>query len=241
ADGDARAALTLLEIAAALTDDDGGAITAETVVAAIGDGRRRFDKGGDAFYDQLSALQKSIRGSDPDAALYWLARLLDGGADPRVAARRILVTASEDIGNADPRALTLALDAWQAYERLGSPEGELALAQAVTFLACAAKSNAVHAGWKQAREDVRRQGSLPVPDALRSAATALNRAQGAGRGYRYAHDEPDGFAAGMNYLPQEIAGRTYYHPVSRGLELKIGEKLERLRELNRRAARKPKS
>ncbi|MEL7450541.1 MAG: replication-associated recombination protein A [Pseudomonadota bacterium] len=242
ADGDARCALNILDIAADLVEEPvGGSITAEIVDSVISGGRRRFDKGGDAFYDQVSALQKSIRGSDPDAALYWLARMLDGGADPRYAARRILRTASEDIGNADPRALQVALQAWQAYERLGSPEGELALAQAVVFLACAAKSNAVYSAWNQAQADARRHGSLPVPDALRNAPTGLMKEQGAGSGYRYAHDEPDGFAAGMAYFPREMEGSTYYHPVSRGLEIRIAEKLERLRNQNRAAARKGKA
>jgi putative ATPase len=192
-------------------------------------GRRRFDKGGDYFYDQISALHKAVRGTDPDAALYWLARMLDGGCDPRYLARRITRMASEDIGLADPRALQLALDAWQAYERLGSPEGELALAEAVVYLAVAAKSNALYKAWGEARADVERFGSLEVPLRLRNAPTRLMQDLGYAAGYRYAHDEPEAFAAGERYLPDEMPERRYYQPVPRGLEQRIGEALERLR------------
>lgn len=228
ADGDARRLLTLLEIAAALVGPDLDADQA-LARAMLGTGRR-FDRGGDMFYDQISALHKSVRGSDPDAALYWYSRMLDGGADSAYIARRVLRMASEDIGNADPRALSLALDAWQVLERLGSPEGELAMAQAIVYLACAPKSNAVYRAFQAAQADVASQGSLEVPAALRNAPTALARAQGHAEGYRYAHDEPDAYAAGVNYFPVGLGERRYYHPVPRGLEIRIGEKLARLRE-----------
>ena len=194
-------------------------------------GRRRFDKGGEQFYDQISALHKAVRGTDPDAALYWLARMLDGGCDPHYLARRITRMASEDIGLADPRALQLALDAWQTYERLGSPEGELALAEAVVYLAVAAKSNAVYSAWGEARKDVEAFGSLEVPLRLRNAPTRLMKDIGYGAGYRYAHDEPEAYAAGERYLPDEMPDRRYYHPAPRGLEQRIGEALERLRAM----------
>ncbi len=236
ADGDARRALGMLELASDLAG--GGEVTDEIIDSVASGGLRRFDRQGEAFYDQISALHKAIRGSDPDAAVYWLARMLDGGCDPLYVARRVLRMASEDIGNADPRCLTIALDAWQVYERLGSPEGELALYQAVVFLACAAKSNAVYTAAKAAVADVREHGSLEVPLHIRNAPTGLMKELGYGRGYRYAHDEDDGFAAGEVYLPETIAGRTYYHPVARGLETKIGEKLQRLRQLNAQARRK---
>ncbi len=198
-------------------------------------GRRRFDKGGEQFYDQISALHKAVRGSDPDAALYWYARMIDGGCDPHYVARRVLRMASEDIGLADPRALSIALEAWQAYERLGSPEGELALAQAVAYMAVAAKSNALYAGLGAAMADVERYGSLPVPLQLRNAPTKLMKELGYGSGYRYAHNEPDAFAAGERYLPEGMPDRHYYEPVPRGLEIKIGEALARLRERNQTA------
>jgi putative ATPase len=194
---------------------------------------RQFDKGGDSFYDQISALHKSVRGSDPDAALYWLARMLDGGADPHYVARRLIRMASEDIGLADPRALDMALSAAQAYERLGSPEGDLALAQAAVFLAMAAKSNAVYVGWKAARALVEKTGSLPVPDHLRNAPTALAKSLGHGRDYRYSHDEPEAFSAGQTYLPDGLSAQpALYRPVDRGLESKIAEKLAILRQKN---------
>ncbi len=239
ADGDARRALNLLELAVGLVADrdeeggQGGTVLgpAEVAIALTGS-YRRFDRQGDMHYDQISALHKSVRGSDPDAALYWLARLLDGGCDPAYCARRILRMATEDIGNADPRALALAIDAWQSWERLGSPEGELVLAQAVVFLACAAKSNAVYTAWQAAVADVRDHGSLPVPVALRNAPTALLKGLGHGQGYRYAHDEPDAFAAGASYFPEELGQRRYYEPVPRGLEQRIGEKLADFRGRN---------
>ncbi|EGV20094.1 replication-associated recombination protein A [Thiocapsa marina] len=235
ADGDARRALNLLELAARMTV--GEEIAPETVAEVIAGSVRRFDKGGDIFYDQISALHKSVRGSDPNAALYWLARMIDGGCDPLYVARRIVRMASEDIGNADPRALDLALNAWEAQERLGSPEGELALAQAVVYLACAAKSNAVYLAWNEALADARSSGSLDVPIHLRNAPTKLLEALGHGRAYRYAHDEPEGYAAAETYLPDALARRRYYRPVDRGLEIRIREKLERLKALDEAARR----
>lgn len=237
ADGDARRALNLLEIAADLAESRGGReVIPEAVVnEVIAGGVRRFDKGGEAFYDQISALHKAVRGSAPDAALYWLARMLDGGCDGRYLARRIVRMASEDIGNADPRALALALDAWEVQERLGSPEGELALAQAVTYLACAAKSNAVYTAFQAAQADARRHGSLEVPVHLRNAPTRLMKELGYGRRYRYVHDEPEAYAAGEQYFPEGLEGRRYYRPVQRGLETRIAEKLDYLRQLDRQA------
>jgi len=211
------------------------AVDAAFLETALSQNLRRFDKGGEAFYDQISALHKSVRGSDPDAALYWLARMLDGGADPRYLARRIVRMANEDIGLADPRAQELALGAAQVYERLGSPEGELALAQAVVYLACAAKSNAVYVAWNRARAFVAEHGSAPVPMHLRNAPTALMKGLGYGRSYRYAHDEPGGYAAGERYFPDGVAPQRFYQPVERGLELRIGEKLASLRERDRAA------
>lgn len=241
ADGDARRLLNLLEIAADLAEPDGeGAeFIPETVVnEVVVGGVRRFDKGGEAFYDQISALHKSVRGSDPDAALYWLTRMLDGGCDALYLARRIVRMASEDIGNADPRALDLTMNAWDAQERLGSPEGELALAQAVVYLACAPKSNAVYVAYNQAMQDAREFGSLDVPLHLRNAPTRLMKELGYGHRYRYAHDEPEGYAAGERYFPDEMPERRYYQPVPRGLEIKIAEKLAHLRELDRKAGKK---
>lgn len=231
ADGDARRALNLLEVAADLAEptDSGFLVTEATVRDVVAEGLRRFDKGGEVFYDQISALHKAVRGSAPDAALYWLARMLDGGCDPLYIARRVVRMATEDIGNADPRALSLALNAWDVQERLGSPEGELAIAQAVVYCACAAKSNAVYTAFHAAMDDARSAGSLEVPLHLRNAPTRLMKELGYGKAYRYAHDEPDGYAAGENYFPEELAGRTYYRPVQRGLEIKIAEKLARLR------------
>jgi putative ATPase len=231
-DGDARRALNMLELAAGLAAANGNrTITLPVAQEVASGGRRRFDKGGEQFYDQISALHKAVRGTDPDAALYWLARMLDGGCDPHFLARRITRMASEDIGLADPRALQLALDAWQSYERLGSPEGELALAQAVVYLAVAAKSNAVYTAWGEARRDVEAFGSLEVPLRLRNAPTGLMKELGYGSGYRYAHDEPEAYAAGERYLPDEMPDRRYYHPAPRGLEQRIGEALERLRAM----------
>jgi len=227
ADGDARRALNMLEIAADLAS--GGVITAAHAAEVAGGTLRRFDKGGEQFYDQISALHKSMRGSDPDAALYWLARMLDGGCDPSYLARRMVRMAIEDSGLADPRALQITLDAWGAYERLGSPEGDLALAEAIVYLACAPKSNAVYRAFGAARSDVKEFGSLEVPLRLRNAPTRLMKELGYGAGYRYAHDEPDGFAAGERYLPDDLPDRRYYQPVDRGLEIKIGEALARFR------------
>ena len=246
ADGDARRALNLLELAAdfglesgpdGTAAGGGGQIGVEAARLVIEGGVRRFDKGGDAFYDQISALHKSVRGSAPDAALYWLARMIDGGCDPLYLARRIVRMASEDIGNADPRGLTLAMNAWDAQQRLGSPEGELALAQAVVYLACAPKSNAVYLAWNAALEDARSHGSLAVPAHLRNAPTKLMQQLGHGAAYRYAHDEPDAYAAGERYFPDGMDQRRYYQPVARGLEIKIREKLARLRALDRAAGK----
>ncbi|MCG6862888.1 MAG: replication-associated recombination protein A [Chromatiaceae bacterium] len=235
ADGDARRALNILELAADLTDQ--GEIGADVIAELITGQGRRFDKGGDVFYDQISAMHKSVRGSAPDAALYWLARMIDGGCDPLYLARRVVRMASEDIGNADPRALELALNAWDVQERLGSPEGELAIAQAVVYLACAAKSNAVYQAWNAALEDTRRSASLEVPVHLRNAPTRLMKELGYGKHYRYAHDEPEGYAAGEDYFPEGLSRPRYYAPVDRGLEIRIREKLARLRELDRAAQR----
>jgi putative ATPase len=235
ADGDARRVLNLLEVAADLAEPvDGRRCIGVAIAAEVASGGyRRFDKGGEQFYDQISALHKSVRGSDPDAALYWLCRMLDGGCDPLYVARRAVRMASEDIGNADPRALALALEAWDTYERLGSPEGELAIAQAIVYLACAPKSNAVYSAFGAAMDDVHRYGTLDVPLHLRNAPTRLMKDLGYGKGYRYAHDEPDAFAAGEKYFPDAVEPRRYYHPVPRGLEIRIAEALERLRNRNR--------
>jgi putative ATPase len=236
ADGDARRALTLLEIAFDLLEP-GGQVDEQTLAEVIAGGVRRFDKGGEAFYDQISALHKSVRGSSPDAALYWLARMLDGGCDALYIARRVVRMASEDIGNADPRALTLALNAWDVQERLGSPEGELSIAQAVVYMACAPKSNAVYTAFGAAQRDARTHGSLEVPLHLRNAPTRLMKELGYAKRYRYAHDEPEAYAAGETYLPDPLQGTRYYHPVERGLEIRIREKLEHLRSLDRLAER----
>ncbi len=240
-DGDARRALNFLEIASDLAEPDPASATDNTVACFINQqiiedvtsqSLRRFDKGGDLFYEQISALHKSVRGSNPDAALYWFARMIDGGCDAIYIARRVIRMASEDIGNADPRGLQLALDAWQTYERLGSPEGELAIAQAIVYLASTAKSNAVYVAYKAAMLDAANSASLDVPEHLRNAPTQFMKQLGYGRDYRYAHDEEDAFAAGESYFPETLGERQYYHPVARGLELKIKEKLDRLRELN---------
>jgi putative ATPase len=236
ADGDARRMLNLLETAADLSTPDGSArrLGVDTMRAVIGSTYVRFDKGGENFYDQISALHKSVRGSDPDAALYWLCRMLAGGCDPMYIARRALRMASEDIGNADPRALTMTLEACAVYERLGSPEGELAIAQAIVFMACAAKSNAVYTAYKAATEDATSLGSLDVPLHLRNASTRLMKEIGYGKGYRYAHDEPGGYAAGERYFPDAMPDRRYYLPVPRGLEIKIGEALNARRDRDRK-------
>ncbi|MES2830807.1 MAG: replication-associated recombination protein A [Pseudomonadota bacterium] len=238
ADGDGRKLLNNLEIVfQAAQARQVTQIDAALLVMCLGDAVRRFDKGGDAFYDQISALHKSVRGSNPDAALYWFVRMLDGGADPRYLARRLVRMASEDIGLADPRALQLSLDAAQAYERLGSPEGELALAQAVIYLACAAKSNAVYNAYNAARAFIAKDQSRPVPEHLRNAPTKLMKELGHGKLYRYAHDEPEAYAADERYLPDGMALPGWYQPVLRGLEQKIAEKLAHLRDLDA-AARK---
>jgi len=234
ADGDARRALTYLEIISDLVEE--GPIDMALVSEIAQQGPRRFDKAGDLFYEQISALHKSVRGSDPDAALYWFCRMIDGGCDPVYIARRVVRMAVEDIGIADPRALEMCLGGWQTFERLGSPEGELAIAQGVVYLACAAKSNAVYSAYKEAMKDAQSSGSLDVPLHLRNAPTRFMAEQGYGEGYRYAHDENDGFAAGVDYFPEALSGREYYHPVDRGLEIKIAEKLARLRQLNRDAS-----
>jgi putative ATPase len=237
ADGDARRALNLLEIAADLAQpQEGREVVAEaTLNEVLAGGLRRFDKGGEAFYDQISALHKSVRGSNPDAALYWFARMIDGGVDALYVARRVVRMASEDIGNADPRGLELSLNAWEVQERLGSPEGELAIAQAIVYLACAPKSNAVYMAWKAALGDAQGNGSLEVPIHLRNAPTKLMKELGYGKAYRYAHDEPEGYAAGESYFPEALGERRYYHPTARGLEQKIVAKLAHLRELDQQA------
>jgi putative ATPase len=239
ADGDARRALNLLEVAFDLARASDGAVTEAIAAEVSSGGYRRFDKKGEQFYDQISALHKAVRGTDPDAALYWLCRMLDGGCDPRYVARRVLRMASEDIGNADPRALALALQACETYERLGSPEGELAIAQAVVFMACAAKSNAVYVAFGAAMEDAKRLGTLEVPLHLRNAPTGLMKGLGYGKGYRYAHDEPDGYAAGEKYFPDDMPPARYYEPVERGLEIRIREALDRFRSLSRSGGKGP--
>ncbi|MBL4762311.1 MAG: replication-associated recombination protein A [Gammaproteobacteria bacterium] len=238
ADGDARRVLTILEIADDLADGEGEKNIDEKIIAEVtAQSLRRFDKGGDLFYDQISALHKSVRGSSPDAALYWFCRMLDGGCDPAYIARRLLRMASEEIGNADPRAMTLALNAWDTYERLGSPEGELALAQALVYLACAPKSNAVYKAYKAATISAKESGSLEVPKQLRNAPTRLMKELGHGDAYRYAHDEPDAYAAGEHYFPDDMASEQFYHPVQRGLEIKIAERLNYLQSLNKNAVK----
>jgi len=239
--GDARRALNILEIAADLAEPDSegkNRVNPEQLEQVMQTSLRRFDKGGDVFYDQISALHKSVRGSDPDGSLYWLCRMLDGGCDPLYVARRLVRIASEDIGNADPRAMQLSMEAWNAQERLGSPEGELALAQAVTYLALAPKSNAVYKAFNQCMADIRQDPDYEVPVHLRNAPTKLLKSMGHGDSYRYAHDEPEGFAAGESYLPDAIHQRRYYEPVNRGLEIKLSEKRQRLDALNDQSPRK---
>ena len=236
ADGDGRKLLNNTEIVMRAAVQSGSStITIALLQQTLGDALRRFDKGGDAFYDQISALHKSVRGSNPDAALYWLVRMLDGGADPRYLSRRLIRMAAEDIGLADPRALRLALDAAEAYERLGSPEGELALAEATVYLACAAKSNAVYNAYNQVRAFVAKDQSRPVPEHLRNAPTQLMKQLGYGKLYRYAHDEPEAYAAGEQYLPDGLGDPGWYQPTPRGLEGKIAEKLAYLRKLDAEA------
>ncbi|MBN46832.1 MULTISPECIES: replication-associated recombination protein A [unclassified Methylophaga] len=234
ADGDGRRVLNLLEIAVDLADSKQQTEVDETDLAEVLSGTlRRFDKGGEAFYDQISALHKSVRGSSPDGALYWLCRMLDGGCDPVYLMRRIVRMAVEDIGNADPRGLRIALDAWESFDKLGRPEGELAIAQAVVYLASAPKSNAVYTAFKAAMQDAKNFGSAEVPLHLRNAPTKLMKELDYGKEYRYAHDEPDAYAAGENYFPESMPQRQYYQPVNRGLEIKIAEKLAHLRELDK--------
>lgn len=240
ADGDGRRALNVLEIAGDMLGKGRGSteLNAGIIDQVLSGQPRRFDKGGDLFYEQISALHKSVRGSSVDGALYWFARMLDGGCEPLYVARRLVRMASEDIGNADPRALRLCLDAWETQERLGSPEGELAMAQAVCYLAAAPKSNAVYSAFNAVRKEIAASPSYDVPMHLRNAPTNMMKDQGFGGGYRYAHDEPDAYAAGENYLPEEIQDRVYYQPVNRGLEKKIAEKLRYLQELDDSAIHK---
>lgn len=238
ADGDARRALNLLEIAADLIAENHTELTADLVKQVLVGDNRRFDNKGEYFYDQISALHKSVRGSDPDASLYWLCRMLDGGCDPLYIARRLVRIASEDIGNADPRALEITLNASQAQERLGSPEGELALAQAVVYLAVAAKSNAVYTAFKTVMADIGSNPSYEVPLHLRNAPTKLMKQLDYGKDYRYAHNEEGGYAAGENYMPQEMGNKQYYFPTDRGLEVKIAEKLNLLRTLDKQQKEK---
>jgi putative ATPase len=246
ADGDVRRALTLLEIAAELVDEraaeegggnagQGGTVTDATLAQVLADRTRRFDKGGEQFYDQISALHKSVRSSNPDAALYWFARMLDGGVDPAYLARRLTRMAVEDIGLADPRALQMAIEAWDAYDRLGSPEGDLALAQVVLYLASTAKSNAAYAAWNAARADVERHGTLEVPMHIRNAPTKLMKQLGYGQGYQYDHDAEGGIALGQTGFPDALGERVYYEPVARGMELKLKEKLDALRAAREQA------
>ncbi len=239
ADGDGRKLLNNVEIVLRSAElKQQSIIDAELLKDSLGDALRRFDKGGDSFYDQISALHKSVRGSHPDAALYWLVRMLDGGADPRYLSRRLIRMASEDIGLADPRALRLTLDAAETYERLGTPEGELALAEAVVYLACAAKSNAVYNAYNAARAFISKDKSRPVPEHLRNAPTKLMKELGYGKLYRYAHDEPDAYAAGETYLPEGMSEPDWYQPTPRGLESKIFEKLAFLRAQDKEARKK---
>lgn len=235
ADGDARAALNILEILSDLADSDKKlTVTKEMLTEVLQVNLRYFDKQGEAFYDQISALHKSIRGSSPDAALYWFCRMIDGGCDPLYIARRMIRVASEDIGLADPRALEMALNAINVYERLGSPEGELAIGELIVYLSVAAKSNAVYVAFNQAMSDAREEGALEVPLHIRNAPTKLMKSLDYGKNYRYAHDEPNGYAAGEKYFPQEMGERQYYYPTNRGLEIKIAEKLALLRELDKK-------
>lgn len=237
ADGDGRKLLNNLDLSARAAKTKGvQEVDLSLLAECLGDALRRFDNGGDTFYDQISALHKSVRGSNPDASLYWFVRMLDGGADPRYLARRIVRMASEDIGLADPRALRITLDAAEIYERLGSPEGELALAEAVIYLACAAKSNAVYNAYNAVRAFISKDKSRTVPEHLRNAPTKLMKELGYGKLYRYAHDEPDAFAAGETYLPEGMEGQRWYQPVPRGLEIKIAEKLAYLRKLDAEAS-----
>ena len=237
ADGDGRKVLNLLEVAADLADERDGVlfVSDETIQEILQGDVRRFDNGGDVFYEQISALHKSVRGSSANGALYWFARMLDGGCDPLYIARRVVRMASEEVGNADPRALQVCLNAWETQERLGSPEGELAIAQAITYLAAAPKSNSVYKAFNEAMADVKSLPSTEVPMHLRNAPTQLMKSMDYGAEYRYAHDEPDGYAAGECYFPEEIEPRDYYRPVGRGLEVKIGDKLQHLKQLDKQS------
>jgi len=242
ADGDARRLLTLLELAAQLAGDryggDAREVGEETLESLLSQAPRRFDQGGDEFYDQISAMHKAIRGSNPDAGAYWLLRMLDGGADPAYLARRLVRIASEDIGNSDPRALTIALDAWTAFDRLGVPEGELMLTQAAMYLAVAPKSNAVYTAHKAILATLKQRGTDPVPMHLRNAPTALMEREGWGKGYRYAHDEREAYAAGETYLPDGLVDRRFYAPVERGLERSIAERMRYWDKLDEQATAK---
>lgn len=238
ADGDARRLLNLLEIAIELAQASASAEVTDAIAKdVLTEGVRRFDNQGEEFYNQISALHKSVRGSAPDAALYWFCRMIDGGCDPLYLARRIVRIASEDIGNADPRALQLCMNAWEAQERLGSPEGELALAQALVYMSCAPKSNAVYKAYNEAMQVAKQSGSLPVPNHLRNAPTKLMQELDYGKAYRYAHNEPEAYAAGENYFPDGMQPTNFYQPVARGLEIKISEKLKHLRELDKIAGK----
>ncbi|HYF97344.1 MAG TPA: replication-associated recombination protein A [Coxiellaceae bacterium] len=239
ADGDARKALNALEIVSDFVEDE-ETVTEEMLEHVLSSDVRRFDNRGDLFYEQISALHKSLRGSDPDAALYWFCRMLEAGCDPHYIARRLLRFASEDVGNADPRALSLCLEAWQSYERLGSPEGDLALAQAVLYLAVAAKSNASYVAFNAALKDASQSGSLDVPLHLRNAPTKLMKELEYGKDYRYAHNEQNAFAAGESYFPEGFTAKQYYHPVNRGLEIQIAEKLKLLKKLNKEVNKEEK-
>ena len=240
ADGDVRRALTLLEIAAELAIGEGGQITEQTLLQVLADRTRRFDKGGEQFYDQISALHKSVRSSNPDGALYWLTRMLDGGCDPGYLARRMTRMAVEDVGLADPRALQMAIEAWETYDRLGSPEGELALAQLVIYLASTAKSNAGYMAFNEAKRDVREYGTQDVPMHLRNAPTKLMKELGYGTGYQYDHDAEGGIALDQTAFPDAMGERVYYQPVQRGMEIKLKEKLDGLRKLRTDARRTKK-
>ncbi len=238
ADGDARRLLNTLEtLSVAAQREKLEEITDAWLMRVLGERMRRYDKGGEQFYDTISALHKSVRGSDPDAALYWLVRMLDGGAEPKYMARRFIRMAAEDIGLADPRALRLALDAAEVYERLGSPEGELALAECVVYLAVAPKSNAVYKAYNEVKALIKKDGTRPVPMHLRNAPTQLMKNLDYGKGYRYAHDEEDGFAAGETYMPEGLENKDFYRPVERGLEIKIADKLRQLRDKNKQAGK----
>ncbi|HBN52678.1 MAG TPA: recombination factor protein RarA [Stenotrophomonas sp.] len=235
ADGDVRRALTLLEIAAELAAGEGGQITPETLLQVLADRTRRFDKGGEQFYDQISALHKSVRSSNPDGAIYWLARMLDGGCDPSYLLRRLTIMAVEDVGLADPRALEMAINVWNAYDRIGAPEGNIALSNLVVYLASTAKSNAAYSALNAARADVTALGSLPVPMHLRNAPTRLMKTLGYGKGYQYDHDVEGGIALDQTAFPDEMGERVYYRPVERGLEIKLKDKLDRLRAAREQA------